>query len=322
MNLEKPTSTNCPIMARRPASPTGTICSSGRPRARRARGDERQRRHVGALWCVGEADAEVLRTDGPAVLGGHPVDHRLARRGVLGRAESGDPPVGQAAAALESRRDVAAQPDVEGVLDRSGRDRDVGEGPRRALVTDHVAGPQAPQHRQRIVHQQGTGGARDPDGAALRTDVEPGHEREEEAPARERVERGDRLGQPDEVAARQQHRRPDLEPRGTHPTPRPARRAGRARAATAPRGATASRIRCRDGLRQREHRLGTEALASRADPDPDLHGASATAATARADPVVVHVAVRDEADDLGRDGMGQHPVTLQVGHELVGVRRG
>ena len=53
------------LLERPPAGPAG----------QRRRG---QRGHVGALGRVGQADAEVLGADGPPVLGGHPVDHRLA----------------------------------------------------------------------------------------------------------------------------------------------------------------------------------------------------------------------------------------------------
>ena len=152
MNLEKPTSRKRSSMARRPARPDRDDLLQ-RPAAGPAgQWRRRQRAHVGPFGCVGQADAEVLRADGASVLGRHPVDHRLARRGIRRRAEGRDPAVGQAAAALERGGDVAAEPDVEGVLDRPGRHRDVGEGAGGAVVADHLAGPQAAQHRQRVVH--------------------------------------------------------------------------------------------------------------------------------------------------------------------------
>ena len=132
MNLENPTSRNRSSIARRPLEPDRDDLLErppAGPPGQRRRGQGGQ---VGSLGGVGEADAEVLGADGPPVLGRHLVDHRLARGGVGRRAEGGDPPVGQTPAALERRRDVAAEPDVEGVLDRSRRDRDVGEASRPA----------------------------------------------------------------------------------------------------------------------------------------------------------------------------------------------
>ena len=55
--------------------------AAGPPGQRR----RRQRAEVRPLGRVGQADPEVLRADGPPVRRRHPVDHRLARRGV-GRA--------------------------------------------------------------------------------------------------------------------------------------------------------------------------------------------------------------------------------------------
>ena len=54
-----------------------------------------------------------------------------------------------------------------------------------------------------------------------------------------------------------------------------------------------------DALRQRHHGLGAEALAARADPDADLHGASSSAADGAGHAGVVDVVVRDEADVPG-----------------------
>ena len=157
MNFENPTSRNRSIIVRKPGQPDRDDLlqrPAPGPAGQRRRG---QRGDVGPLGGVGQADPEVLGADGPPVLGRHLVDHRLAGGGVAGRAEGGDPPVGQPAAALQRGGHVAAQPDVEGVLDRPGRDGDVGEGPGRPVVADRLAGPQAAQHGQRVVHLRARG---------------------------------------------------------------------------------------------------------------------------------------------------------------------
>ena len=180
------------------------------PPGQRRRGE---RRHVGALGRVGQADPEVLRADGAPVLGRHRLYHRLAVGGVARRAEGGDPPVGQPAAPLERRGHVAAQPHVEGVLGRTRRDGHPRERARRPVVADLLAGPQAPQHRQRVVHLRRPVRSAEADGAALTAEHQPRHEGQEEAATRQAVQRGHRLGQSDQVAPGQQHGGPDLERR-------------------------------------------------------------------------------------------------------------
>ena len=79
-----------------------------------------------------------------------------------------------------------------------------------------------------------------------------------------------------------------------------------------------SRIACANATMASGPRLSPPALI----PIRTFTASPATARRSpRCDPAVVDVAVRDEADDLRRDGMGQHAVALQVGQQLVGVAR-
>ena len=174
-------------------------------------GQRRRRQHakVGPLGCVGQADPEVLRADGPPVLARHSVDHRLALGGVCqeckrpGAARFGEPPT-----AFWRGRDVPAQPDVEGILGRPGRNGDVDEGSGRPLMAHQLAGPGAGgAPAARVVHLFRARRAGDADGAALATDESPA--RRSAGSDRPRARRASpRLGQPDQVASRQQHGRP------------------------------------------------------------------------------------------------------------------
>ena len=226
----------------------------------------------------------MLGADGPPVLARHTIDHRLALGGIRRCAKCGEPSVGQSTAAVERSRDVAAQPDIEGILGGLRRDGDVGERARRPLVADDLAGPQPAQDRQRVLHLLGAGRARDADGAALTADGEARHERQQEVAARQHIQRRHGLGQPDQIAPRQQHGRPDLEARtGAGDPGQPDQRVGsRSRQDLG----KPQRVEARRGdpLRQRHHGLGADVLTARADTDTDLHGAPSNAAMARVTP--------------------------------------
>ena len=140
------------------------------------------------------------------------------------------------------------------------------------------------QHRERVLHLLGPRRRGDADGAALAADGQPGHEGQQEVAARQHVQRRHRLGQPHQVAARQQHGRPDLQPRaGARHPGQPDQRVG-----AGPRQHLGQPERVEAGpgdpQPQRDHRLGAEALPARADADANLHGASSSAAIARVTP--------------------------------------
>ncbi len=286
------------LLERPPAGPAG--------QRRRGQGGE-----VGALGGVGEADAEVLRTDGPPVLGRHPVDHRLARCGVGRRAEGRDPPVGQAPAALERRRDVAAEPDVEGVLDRSRRDRDVGERAGRPLVGDLLAA-----HSRRSTGSASSISA--PRSAvgipmALRSPprARPGTKVRRKRPPESTSSVATALASHTRLRPGRSMVVPILSP-GQAPDTQasPTSGSGPGRVSTSGSHSESKPV-SEMARRQRDHGVGPEALAAGADPDADLHpalpGASPSAADGARDAGVVDVVVRDEADGPGRDGVRQHP---------------
>ena len=146
---------------------------------------------------------------------------------------------------------------------------------------------------------------------------EPGDERQQEVPARQHVERRHRLGQPHQVAARQQHGRPDLQSRaGARRPGQPDQRVG-----PGPRQDLGQPERVEagpgDSLRQRHHGLGTEVLAARADPDADLHGASSNAAMARVTPASSTSWCVTKRTVPGAMAWASTPVTFQVRQELL-----
>ena len=158
---------------------------------------------------------------------------------------------------------------------------------------------------------------------ALRSaaDAEPGHEGEQEAAAREQVERAPppwpaRRG----CAPGSSMVVPILSP-GQAPEPRPARPAGPAPVASAPRAATGSRsprprspgpgrrpcVGARGRRRRRRCRCGPSRRAAQRRERPV------------ADAVVVDVVVGHQAHRPRRDGVGQDPVLRQVRQQLVRV---
>src|SRR6185437_15376159 len=123
---------------------------------------------------------------------------------------------------------------------------------------------------------------------ALAAHAQPRYECEQEPSPAQLVEGADRLGQPDEVAPRQQHGGPELEPRARpgHPAQpdqwvrsRPREHLGQPQLVEA---------RLVDRTRQPDECFGPGALPAAADADPHLHdavpGASASASRARAMP--------------------------------------
>ena len=249
----------------------------------------------------------------------------FAGRGVLRRAEGGDPPVGEAAAALERGGHVAAQPHVEGFLDRSGRHRHVGERAGRAVVADHLARPEPPQHRA----------ARRPSGRRARRS---GSRWRERSPPMPRPGTKVRRNRPPEswsrvatALASQTRLRPGssmvvpILRRGQAPDaqasptsgigPGPREHLGQ------PEGVEAASRRW--PRRATTMASGPRFSPPRADPDADLHDrpppGARPAPRPPGDAVVVDVVVGHEAHRPRGDGMSQDAVVAQVGQQLVRI---
>src|SRR5690606_2731190 len=128
--------------------------------------------------------------DLPVVLGGDPLDLGPAGGDVLGRAEAGKPAIAQPAGAAQLRRRHAAEPDLDGLLDRSGPDPGTLVPEERALVVDGVLGPDPPEQREGLVEALRPLGALDAEGLLLGGIDLAEPEGRQEAAAGEAVEAG------------------------------------------------------------------------------------------------------------------------------------
>jgi hypothetical protein len=70
-------------------------------------------------------------------------------------------------------------------------------------VAHRLAGPQAPQQRQRLVDEGTAVLGLDADGIALRRIGEPGNQRDQQAPLTQHVQARELFGEPQDIAPRQ-----------------------------------------------------------------------------------------------------------------------
>ena len=107
----------------------------------------------------------------------------------------------------------AAQPHLERLLHGQGGELDVAERAGGPVVAHRLAGPQPAQQRERFVDEGAALLGLDADGLALRREGEPGHQRHQQAALGEPVQARELLGEPQDIASRQEHGGPDLQAR-------------------------------------------------------------------------------------------------------------